>query len=683
MDTPASVTVLTSEFLQDVSGTRVMDATKYVAGITESSFPDGLDVVNIRGFQSTGRRIDGFSTFTQANYDPATIDRMEIIKGPDALLQPSGVPGGTINLVTKRPQFTFGGYLKAQVGEYDMNRVEADVTGPLAEGQFAYRIIAAAQDSKGYSQGTFHETALFSPSLTWRVSPQSQLTVRLEYFDSHGSNPEGIPLDPSVGTRSGFRTLEGVPLDFGTESSRKYAFRDSTTASGTFHFSSTVTDRLSVRLAGHVSEIDTPNSDFRLGPAATSGSRNPLNGDWEGADPSAPKNTLFNHSGTNTGAKFRYRDIQNDWAYTFTGEAVKSRTLIGFAYSYSHSNVWTNRQFLPSFDLVNGTAPDVEPTRAPLNGSSRTVLSRYQVYATESLDLFEGRVTLSGGVAHMSFTGNSGNKLAPATASTVAGQRFPGAGGKATFNYGLVVKPFRTLSLYYGHSENAVPSTNFQQVGAGTRPTFSQGKQDEFGVKVRLFEERLLASVAYYEIEQSGYAVFNPANISVPPPPFQLPDLILSREASGYEFQVTGNVTPNFSVILSYADTKNRDPNGVMLRGSPEDMAAAFLRYEFTQGALKGLSLSVGTNYSSKRAGDQASQFTSVSTPDNLIPNQPTFYVPSRTLTDVYVSYTRDVWSYRLIVHNVIDERYYSSTSRNLINVGNPRAFSGSLTWGF
>jgi len=94
MDTPTTVTVMTAEFMEDVGGVRVLDAAKYVAGVSESTIPNSLDRINIRGFQTEGRRVDGFGTADQANYDPAAIERMEIIKGPDALLSPSETPGG-------------------------------------------------------------------------------------------------------------------------------------------------------------------------------------------------------------------------------------------------------------------------------------------------------------------------------------------------------------------------------------------------------------------------------------------------------------------------------------------------------------------------------------------------------------------------------------------------------------
>jgi len=699
MGTPSTVKVLTNEFIQDVGGSRIVDAALYVAGVSEATFPNGLDAVNIRGFQSTGRRIDGFSTFAQANFDPAVIERMEITMGPDALLSPTGVPGGTINLVTKRPQFTQAGYLKLRVGQYDSNRIEADITGPINDA-FAYRVIAAVQDSEGYVKDTFTKGYLFSPSLTWQIAPQSQLTVRYEYYHAKASNLEGIPVDLSVGTDSGFRTLPGVPRDFNSAPDEKYSFRRGLTHALNFLFTSTITDRLSVRLAGRISEVDTPNSDFRWGLSTPGGSYNPFTGLWEGgtiwtntsSDPAAPNwisapapalSDTIKHQGTYSGARRRERDLQNDWSYVVDNDSAKSTTLVGFAYSYGHQNSFNNTQTLPDFTVAGFTRPSGPPVNAPMKSSNRGATTRYQTYLSEVLEVFNGRIVLSGGVSHVSFNGFTGDKLAAATSSTVAGQSFPVSASKATYNYGIVVKPLDKLSVYYGHSESATPSVS-RAVYQGTRPPFSTGKQDEVGLKVQLFENRLLASIAYYEIDQSAYSVFNPANLTVPPPSTLLPDLVGSREASGWEVQVMGNITPNFSVVASYADTKNRTPYGVMLRGSPEDTAALFVRYGVTQGALSGLSAGIGVNYSSKRAGDNPpSRFAIGSTPDNPIPYQPSFYLPARTLTNAYVSYRHGAWDYRLDVTNLTDEANYSSLSRIIVQVGAPRAVSATVTYRF
>ncbi|KXU35341.1 hypothetical protein AXK11_06720 [Cephaloticoccus primus] len=547
---------------------------------------------------------------------------------------------------------------------------------------------------------TYSKSWLFSPSLTWRLAPQTQFTARYEYYDAESSNLEGIPVDPSVGTNTGFKTLEGVPLDFNSAPDDRYSFRRGLTHALNVLFTSTITENLSVRLAGRIAEIDTPNSDFRWGLSTPGGSRNPHTGAWEGgviwrnastdplapnwvADPAPALSDTITHVGTYSTAWRRERDLQNDWSYIVDSDLAKSTTLLGFAYSYGHQNSQNNTQRLPSFAVAGFSRPGTAPVSDPVTTDNRGLTTRYQAYLSEVLELFNHRLVLSGGVSHVSFNSLNGNKLAAATSDSVAGQLYPTSGSKATCNYGVVVKALPNAALYYGHSESANPSTG-RAVYLGTRPNFSVGKQDEVGLKVQLFENRLIASIAYYEIDQSSYAVFNPANLAVPPPTPQLPDLVLSREASGWEFQVTGSLTPSLSIIASYADTKNRDPRGVMLRGSPEDTAALFVRYGVSSGPLAGLSAGIGVNYSSKRAGDNPpGGYTALSTPDNLIPNLPSFYLPSRTLANAYVSYARGAWSYRLDVNNLTDETHYTSLSRSIIQVGNPRNVSASVTYTF
>ncbi|MBL9208090.1 MAG: TonB-dependent receptor plug domain-containing protein [Opitutaceae bacterium] len=695
MDTPATVTVLTNEFIQDVGTLRVLDAAKYVAGISEATIPNGLDRVNIRGFQSDGRRVDGFSTNDQANYDAAGIERMEVIKGPDALLQPAGVPGGTINLVTKRPRFTFGGSVKVQLGAYDANRVEADVTGPLSGQRLAYRVVASHHDSDGYTRNLFRRSNFVAPSLTWRIAANTSLTVRYEHYDFKTSTLEGLPVDPSVGTTSEFKLLPGIPLDFSPALGEDDQYRKVQSHTGTFLLTSTLTDRLSVRLAGRAAEIDTPDSGFGWGPNTQGGSRNPRTGLWEGgliyatsapfAATAAPAlSATYTHAGTNQGQKLRYRDLQNDWAYTIDGSHINSTTLVGFAYGFEHQNLQAATQSTAAFTPTAFTPITAAPTVNALNTDRRRQTTRNQSYLTEKIELFDRRLILSGGVAHIAFNGFFGNKLSAATSTAVAGQMYPGDGSTTTVNYGVVAKPAESLSVYFGHTENAVPASNYQQTAAGTAPLFSEGTQDEVGLKVQLLNKRLLASIAYYEISQTGYSIANPANLTSPPPAVLLPALVVSREASGWEFQIAANLSRNLSLIASYADTTNRDPNGVPFRGSAEKMGALFVRYEFKDGPLTGVAVGLGANYLGKRAGDQASGLTPASTSTAVIPNQPSFYLPARTLTDLNVSYSRGRWNYPQAVNNLYDKvDYAASQTRFSVYIGNPLSLSGSAAWTF
>ncbi|KXU36458.1 hypothetical protein AXK11_04495 [Cephaloticoccus primus] len=708
MDTPTTVTVLTTDFLDDVGGTRVLEAAKYVAGVSEATIPNALDRVIIRGFQTDGRIVDGFRTGGQANYDHGAIERVEVVKGPDAVLLPTGAPGGTINLVTKKPQWTAGGSLKLQVGEYDANRVEADVTGPLSE-RFAYRVVAAVQDNEGYIDGTFRESTLLTPSLTWRIAPQSNLTVRYEYYYFKAANIVGIPTDPSVGTGDPFKVLEGVPHNFNPTFGKDYEFRRTTAHTGDFLFTSTVTDKLSVRLAGRVVEMYTPDSDLRIRLNTPGGSRNPFTGEWEGgvdwvntapagsppnfvAQPAAPVSPIIGITGTRGDYTERHRDLQNDWSYIVNGDRVTSSTLLGFSYSYFANTGQGYFRTSPDIDITKETRPSGPAVVSTVpNRDVRHNISRYQVYLTEQLELFNKRLMLSGGVAHLTFNGMFQNRFEPAYPppnASLAGQSFSGSGSKATYNYGVVLKPLRdrNVSLYYGHTQNAVPvgGGEYRLANIGQAPLFSEGTQDEFGVKTNFFDGRVIASVAYYEIEQTGYALHHPGNFATPQPPAPLPPIISTRKGSGWEFQVAGSITDNLSIIASWADTKNRNPDGIMLNSSAEESGAVFVRYEVGRGALRGFAVAVGANYQGKRAAGDTAGYTDASTPTNLIPNQPSAYMPERTLVDVTLSYARGNWSYGLTLANALDKTYYAAAdSRDLINVGTPRNLSGSVSWKF
>lgn len=701
MDTPATVSVLTRDFIEDVGSLRVLDAAKYVAGINEATIPNALDRVNIRGFQSDGRRVDGFSWSDQANYDTAGIERMEVIKGPDALLQPTGVPGGTINLVTKRPKFSRGGSLTVQAGQYDANRVELDATGPLGDSKtLAYRFVTSLHDSDGYSRGVFRKSFFAAPSLTWRVTPKSQLTLRYEYYNFKTTVLEGLLVDPSVGTNDPLRLVSWIPLDFNPALGPEYQFRRVESHTGTLLFTSAISDRLSVRVAARYSEDATPDSGFGWGQNTQGGSRNPLTGLWVGgliysstapytATAAPALSRTFNHTGSSSIQHLRYRDLQNDWAYAVGNDFVNSTTSAGFSYGFEHQNqdgfVLTARPF-----TIDTFTPDTAaPTVGAQNNARRRELARTQFYLTEKAEFLKGRLILSAGASHLSFNGYFGSKISTAAQTGIAGRMFEGSGSESTLNYGVVVKPLRDVSLYFGHSESAVPTSNFQSVYErllqdGRDIRFSLGKQDEVGLKVQLLDNRVTASVSYYEINQSNYSLANPANLTSPPPPVVLPALLTDRIAKGWEYQVAASLSRSLSLIASYSDSTNRDPNNVPFRGAAEKSGAAYLRYEFKTGALQGLAIGLGANYLGKRAGDQASGFTSASTATNVIANQPSFYLPARTLADMNLTYSRQKWSYRVAVSNLFDKvDYAASQTRSSVYIGNPRNITGAVTWKF
>ncbi len=689
MDSSSSIVSVTRSLIEDTGAGRVLDAARYVAGITDATIPNALDRITIRGFQSDGRRVDGFTFEGQSNYDTAVIDRIEVVKGPNALLQPSGTPGGTVNMVSKVPLFTPQGYVTVQGGRWDANRIEGDVTGPIGNSkQLAYRLVSAYQDSKGYVQRSYRDSLIVSPSLTWKPSTDSQLTVRLEHYNFRASSVTGIPLNTAtVGTNTGFSAFPGIPLDFSPNLLGEYRKERANTA--WLLFTGKINDRLSVRLAGRASQVSGPTLGGGFGLSSAGGAYDPKTGLWTpgfvyGASPTftqsaaTPTTNIFNHTGTYQTNIYRREDLQNDYVYEYELPNIKTTSLAGLAYGYFSNNRVSANYTAQKFDAYNFSIDTTPPVLAAVNTDQQLRYHQMQTYVTESVDLFKNKIILNGGVANFSFSGYIVNKIGTSTPLT------PGSGDINTVNYGAVIKPLPNVALYYGHTENAAPATSFNQVAAGLAPVFSKGIDDEVGVKFQLLEGRLFAMVDYYAITQTGYALANPGNNTSPPPTTLLPPIYSTRNARGWEYQLTAALTKQLSLIANFTSFKNRDPNNVPFRAGAEQSGGAYVRYEFTDGAIKGFAAAVGVNYMAKRPGDAASGYTAATPTTALIPNQPSFYLPAQTLADVNLSYTRGNAIYRFNVFNVFNKvNWVGGGSRTGSDPGNPRNFTGSVTYKF
>ena len=219
LDTSESVSVITKDFIGDIGGTSLLDATRFTASTTEGQFANRLDRLTMRGFQQDpaqqSQYIDGFrysAVSAGFNQDPANLERVEIIKGPNAILAAAASPGGAMNFVTKSPQFTPGGYVKAEVGQYLADRGEIDLTGPLPWGNgkaMAYRIVAAYADSDGYLGNQFDRHYFVAPSYTWQIDPSTQVTIKGVL--SQSSVPGLVlPVDPREGVNDPVMLYPGL-----------------------------------------------------------------------------------------------------------------------------------------------------------------------------------------------------------------------------------------------------------------------------------------------------------------------------------------------------------------------------------------------------------------------------------------------------------------------------------------
>lgn len=191
---------LEQDVLQAAGTYRLNDALELVSGFSQQNNRGGvLDNFAIRGFLGTP---DGGAEFYVDGFianrgmvpprDPATVERIEVLKGPAGAIFGDVDPGGRVNIVSKMPRFTSSARLTATYGSFDTRRVEADATGPLSD-TFAARIIVAAEDSDGWRDTVSLKRRVVSPSLTWAPSDALRLTYLAEFMQFDTPFDRGIP----------------------------------------------------------------------------------------------------------------------------------------------------------------------------------------------------------------------------------------------------------------------------------------------------------------------------------------------------------------------------------------------------------------------------------------------------------------------------------------------------------
>lgn len=190
-----------ADLLEAVGATRLVDALELVSGVSQQNNRGGvMDNFAIRGFLGTpdgGAEyyVDGFlaNRGMAPPRDPATTERVEVLKGPSGALFGDIDPAGRINLVSKTPRFETDARFTATVGSFGLTRGELDLTGPLVGETLAGRIVVAGETSDGWRDHVFLDRTVVAPSLTWRPNEQLRLTYVGEFTTFDTLFDRGVP----------------------------------------------------------------------------------------------------------------------------------------------------------------------------------------------------------------------------------------------------------------------------------------------------------------------------------------------------------------------------------------------------------------------------------------------------------------------------------------------------------
>jgi iron complex outermembrane receptor protein len=658
IETPSSISVITRDMIDDLSPSRIFDVTRYVAGVQEGRGIQFQDRMIIRGFetQNGARTVDNFLQSADAdNVEEAVIDRIEVTKGPNAILSPAGAPGGSVNVITKSPTFRPQRSITVLLGLFDAQKITLDMGGPLADGKkFAYRLVGSWQDSNRYwSDDARLRGKVLAPMFAWRISDKTQLTVKLVAAE-HWIYREPLLIIHSAvdaNTKNPF-LAEGLSKK-GLNGIAPWSHVGTHSADLFSALTSSLNENVSLRVAANGRYYFEDSDQEFLSTPGLNNRYNPMTGEltqdytWalSGGAYVPTYSAFFNPAaipvrGQAQWTRRKTANFQVDVAGSYQFGEMSSQTVAGLGYSrQSAYNRVKDPGTLPAINLSNPNVYVYPTYPANLTGNNGSSYTNVQLYLNQRLGFFKNRLFLTGSILRYTTTTKAWNILTGAAPSVLDDSK----------NMSTVSGLFKirdNVSVYGSHSTNSSP------VIANNQPLWRDGVQDEIGFKSEFMNQRLSFNGTYFEIAQTNVTVPNPARQTDPTQPEQL---VSDLKNKGFEFELMGSITPDLSAIATYTNLKMRDNLGRMVRGVADNNAALLLNYRFKEGALKGLALNFGVVYSGRRAGDVPINYTAL----NVV-GKTSFFLKPQYSTTLGASYRWNAkYLFRLNIDNVLDDKGY------------------------
>ncbi len=645
LETPQAELKIDSQTLRDAGVVDLVQALDLSASVSRQNNFGGLwNSFAIRGFVGdenlpSNYLVNGFNAgrgFGGAR-DLSGVESIEVLKGPRAALFGRGEPGGTVNLVTKRPTFETAGEVVVSAGSYSTYRADFDYTTPLSDA-VAIRIVGAYEDAGSFRDTVETQKLGLNPSLAWRLSDQSHLIYEMEYSAQETPFDRGvIALGDELGLIPESRFL-GEPgygsIDtdvLGHQLEFQHDFNADWSALVGFNYRDT-------SLEGLASEngFGAPDAEGNFG-------RFSRNRDYDAT----------------------YRVFRAEFSGSFDTGGLAHRIIAGIDVDEFENDQIAFRdrstdQSINIFNPIYGNHPVSTLALASQIDRVETQESvgfyvQDQISVTDKLDI---RI----GARFDDYQQELNNRRSDSTSEYSETQVSP--------QFGVVYRATDALSLYAVYGENFRPLSGATDEN-GLDPNLSEST--EIGVKFELNDGALAGTFAVFDLEQSNIATFD-ADFN--------PTAVGAAGSKGFEFDLTGNLTDTLSMWLSYAyvdaETKNDYtdfisynfiPAGSSLLNVAENQFSLQLSQQ-TQLDGKALTFIGGLMYVDERSGEFG---------------DPNFKLPSYTTVRIAANYeVSDSLGLRAEVHNLFDEEYYTNSYADVwVQPGTPRSVRVSALYRF
>lgn len=629
LETPQSITVITSDQIEAQGSRSLRDVVGYAPGVgTQSNGYRDTDNLTLRGFtiDNASIRRDGLrspsNTFT-GTQEPYGLERVDILRGAASLLYGSAEPGGLINLVTKRPSSDSLHEVGVETGSYNRKQATADLGGVLNDdGSLSYRLTLLGRRSGTFIDDVPDDRVYVAPALAWKPSSDTRITLLTYYQQSKHNRQWGLPPETSLlpnpnGQAPRERNI-GEPGDLheDTQTSATVLFEQALSAQSSLNITLRHSD---VDMSWHYAGRDTLQPDLRTLTRYAAKRMEKVSA-W----------TLD----ANLQSRFDTGPLAHQWVVGVDGSSSDNRRTRYY-------------QLIDPIDIYNpvyGAQPYGDDGKDGYKQKTRSL----GLYAQDQIKV-DKRWLLLLGVRHDSVKIDQSDYFDVAWSS----ERSSATTGRA----GLVYLADNGLAPFVSFSQSFEPVGDKDRQGSRFKPT--KGEQYEVGVRWQPSGSNTLLSASLYQLTQSHLQVPDP----VDPDNFSIQTgKVRSR---GLELEARTDVTRDLRLIASYTYTDARtveasaaqpDALGRRQPNTPYNQLAAWADYQLVAWGLPGLRLGLGMRF----VGDTAAADAS-------------YVVPAFTVFDAGLSYERGGWRYGLNFKNLTDRTYFAECGNGYCNYGDPR----------
>lgn len=629
-DTAKSIQTFNEDFIQDASFQNIEDIIEMSSNTVYVGDSHGrTNQISMRGFSGVPILIDSLKvTNKMAHPEVYNFEAVEIQKGPDSLQYGESSPGGIVNLVKKKPTKESLASIEFEATDNPSYSPKLDVAGTLNEDKTLYfRLVSVLKHDEGYTNSNTDTNRIFiAPSLAYDINDNHTLTLVSEFTD------------------------ETTPSSFGTYVNSK---GELVTSPEIFISNPDEEFEKTQKIAGFDldSSFNTWNSNFKY--------------------------RYINYIGDNGNVHMpqRYNEITNivTRAYAYQKQEFQEHALqytlnkevdilnfknnisIGADYNkaYSKLDMFYAPTVPHNLNLSNPVyehLTNVSDYLNPMNMSTpKTFIESWGTFLQDSINLTDDLI-LNAGLRYSESKPKNGQKTDATTPS-----------------FGLVYHLTPQTSLYTNYSESFTPNSSKDINNKILDP--ETGKGYELGIKQKLFDDRFDLTTALFKIEKDNVAQLDPND-----PTNTKYKASGVQESQGFELDLSGDITSNWSIIGSYGftATKNKDVNDNDLKNIPKHTANLFTTYKLSALNLPDYYIGAGARYIGSKYADDANNIK----------------LDSATIYNTTVGYKKGHWRANLSVQNLTDEEYVDGTlSSNAagtrVYVGTPRTILATIAYTF